>query len=215
MVADYYKVLGVARNATTKQIREQFRKLVRDRHPDRFRGAKKERAEREFQDITQAFNILVSPLLRRQHDGELAGYVQNDYGSHRSEAARVYIQRGIKAFKEDQLLRAAENFNRATSEDPENAPAWYLLARTCRSEERWLEKAVVAILRACELEPMNADYHTLAAQLLEEANDPARALDFYRKALDWGGDEESLEAEIRRLEKQLRKSRGRHKRRSS
>ena len=52
MGADYYAVLGVARNATTKQIREQFRKLVRDRHPDRFQGTEKQRAERDFQNIT-------------------------------------------------------------------------------------------------------------------------------------------------------------------
>jgi DnaJ-class molecular chaperone len=212
MVADYYVVLGVARNATTQQIREQFRKLVRDRHPDRFRGAKKERAEREFQDITQAFNILVNPEARRQHDRDLAGYVGNEYGSHRNEAARVYIQRGIKAFKQDRLLQAAENFNRATREDPESARAWYLLARACQSEERWRGKAVTAVQKACELEPMNAEYHTLAGHILTQANEFEQALEAYRTALDWGGDEEALQAEIARLEKRLRSSRGRRSR---
>jgi len=212
MAVDYYVVLGVARNATTKQIREHFRKLVRDRHPDRFRGADKQKAEREFQIITQAFNVLVNPDLRRLHDRELAGFAQPQKNDHHGEAARVYLQRGVKAFKENRLLEAAENFNRATKEEPENARAWYSLARTCQLEERWLGKAVEAILRACELEPMNAEYQALAGEILESAGDPPRALEFYRKALAWGGDEENLRAAIGRLEKQNRGASGRRTR---
>ena len=71
MARDFYTVLAVPRNATEDQIRRRFRELARTRHPDRFRGVEKERAERDFQEITQAFNVLADPERRRRHDQEL------------------------------------------------------------------------------------------------------------------------------------------------
>lgn len=214
MAVDYYVTLGVARNATTMQIRERFRQLVRERHPDRYKGEDKSRAEREFQTITQAFNVLVNPDSRRQHDQDLAEGHRGTQGRQPGEAAKVYMQRGVKAFREERYLEAAENFNRATQERPENARAWYSLARTCQLEERWLPRAVTAILRACELEPMNAEYLTLAGRILSDADDPVRAAEFYRKSLVWGADEEFVREELKRLDKRTdsastRRSRGR------
>ena len=68
MAKDFYAVLAVPRNATEDQIRQRFRELARARHPDRFRGAEKEKAEKDFQEITQAFNVLVDADQRRWHD---------------------------------------------------------------------------------------------------------------------------------------------------
>jgi curved DNA-binding protein CbpA len=45
MPADFYSVLGVPRNATTEQIKERFLQLTREKHPDRFPGAEKQKAE--------------------------------------------------------------------------------------------------------------------------------------------------------------------------
>ncbi|HEY4588113.1 MAG TPA: DnaJ domain-containing protein, partial [Thermoanaerobaculia bacterium] len=67
MARDFYTVLAVPRNATEDQIRQRFRELARTRHPDRFQGGEKARAEKEFQEITQAFNVLVDPERRRRH----------------------------------------------------------------------------------------------------------------------------------------------------
>ena len=64
MQVDFYAVLGVPRNATAEQIKERFLQLTREKHPDRFRGAEKQRAELAFQEITQAFNTLSNPERR-------------------------------------------------------------------------------------------------------------------------------------------------------
>ena len=71
MARDFYAVLAVARSATDDQIRQRFRQLARERHPDRFTGEEKQAAELMFQEITQAFNVLSDPELRRQHDLDL------------------------------------------------------------------------------------------------------------------------------------------------
>jgi molecular chaperone DnaJ len=54
MSIDYYAVLGVGREAGADEIRRRFRDLARQRHPDRFQGSEKARAETEFQAVTQA-----------------------------------------------------------------------------------------------------------------------------------------------------------------
>ncbi|MFQ5350504.1 MAG: J domain-containing protein, partial [Thermoanaerobaculia bacterium] len=51
---NYYDILGLPRNATTRQVRDRFRTLARELHPDRFRGQEKSEAEARFQEITQA-----------------------------------------------------------------------------------------------------------------------------------------------------------------
>ena len=109
MQKDYYAVLGLPRNASPEEIRARFRDLARNRHPDRFHGAEKAAAEAEFQAITEAFNVLSDPERRRQHDLELvrpiAAAAREAEG--REEVARVYMQRGIKAYRERNFIEAA------------------------------------------------------------------------------------------------------------
>ena len=44
MKVNYYEVLGVDRSASEPEIRERFRKLAREQHPDRYKGPDKAEA---------------------------------------------------------------------------------------------------------------------------------------------------------------------------
>ena len=198
MANNYYDILGLPRNATTQQVRSRFRTLARELHPDRFQGEEKSEAEARFQEITQAFNVLNDATRRRDHDMELArpdGLKQEDS----SEAARVYLQRGIKAFREKQYSQAAENFDRATKENPESAQSWHYLAMACRVKRQWLPRAREAILKACDIDPMNAVYLRLAGEIFADSGMNRRAQIYYQKALTWGGDDPAIRAELDRL----------------
>jgi len=52
---DYYKILGVERNATEKEIRNAYRKLARKHHPDLQPSEKKEEAEKQFKMVNEAY----------------------------------------------------------------------------------------------------------------------------------------------------------------
>lgn len=201
MSSDHYSRLGVARDASPDEIRTAFLELAREKHPDRFQDEAKGRAEEEFQAITAAFNVLRDPDRRRRYDADLAqGSSRERQGIDRREVVRVYLGRGVKAYREGQWTAAAESFDRAVREDPGNALAWHHLARACSHERRWLGRAREAIVKACELSPMEARYLELAGRVFEASGEPERAAGYYREALTWGGDEEKIAPRLTELE---------------
>ncbi|KAG7463757.1 hypothetical protein MATL_G00180030 [Megalops atlanticus] len=66
---DYYKILGVKRNAQKKEIIKAYRKLAQQWHPDNFQDPdEKKRAEKKFIDIAQAKEVLSDPEKRSKFD---------------------------------------------------------------------------------------------------------------------------------------------------
>jgi DnaJ-class molecular chaperone len=190
MARDFYAVLAIAKSATDDQIRQRFRQLARERHPDRFLGDQKQAAEVEFQEITQAFNVLSDAERRRQHDMDLAR--RQEAPSDPKLVGRVYLQRGIKAYREKNVVDAVDNFDRATRADPANGMAWYNLAMACSQNPNWLTRAAAAIERACEIESMNSGYWKQAGRILALAGRSEKAASAYRKAIDWGDDDPAV-----------------------
>lgn len=65
---DYYKILGLKRTASKKEINKAYRKLAQQYHPDRYEGDNKEEAEKKFMDIAAAKEVLSDPEKRQQFD---------------------------------------------------------------------------------------------------------------------------------------------------
>ena len=63
---DYYKTLGVGKNASDEEIKKAYRKLARQYHPDRNPGDKK--AEERFKEISQAHDVLSDADKRKAYD---------------------------------------------------------------------------------------------------------------------------------------------------
>ncbi|GGW75766.1 molecular chaperone DnaJ [Streptomyces xantholiticus] len=63
---DYYKVLGVPKDATEAEIKKAYRKLAREFHPDANKGDVK--AEERFKEISEANDILGDPKRRKEYD---------------------------------------------------------------------------------------------------------------------------------------------------
>ncbi|OGS50923.1 MAG: molecular chaperone DnaJ [Elusimicrobia bacterium RIFOXYB2_FULL_62_6] len=63
---DYYRTLGVARNASDEEIKTAFRKLALKYHPDRNPGNKE--SEAQFKEIGEAYEVLSTPDKRRVYD---------------------------------------------------------------------------------------------------------------------------------------------------
>jgi curved DNA-binding protein CbpA len=66
---NYYVVLGVARDSSYEAIRQAFRALARQYHPDAGTGSSVER----FRQVVDAYETLSDPVRRRAYDHSLAG----------------------------------------------------------------------------------------------------------------------------------------------
>ena len=64
---DYYKILGVPKNAGDDDIKKAYRKLAMQYHPDRNAG-KEEWANEKFKEINEAYAVLGNPEKRGQYD---------------------------------------------------------------------------------------------------------------------------------------------------
>lgn len=67
---DYYKVLGIDRDADPRQIKSAYRKLSKLHHPDKAakQSITKEDSEKKMASINEAYEVLSSPELRARFD---------------------------------------------------------------------------------------------------------------------------------------------------
>lgn len=63
---DYYKSLGVPKDATAAEIKKAYRKLARLHHPDANTGDTK--SEEKFKEISEAYDVLSSDKTRKEYD---------------------------------------------------------------------------------------------------------------------------------------------------
>jgi molecular chaperone DnaJ len=95
---DYYKVLGVSKDATPEQIKKAYRKLARENHPDQNPG--NAAAERRFKEISEANDVLSNQGKRKEYDE-----ARRLFGSGFHFPPRTGARQGNQSF--DDLFRNA------------------------------------------------------------------------------------------------------------
>ena len=67
---DYYKVLGISRDADERTIKRAYRQLTKQHHPDKAasQGVSKAAAEKKMASINEAYEVLSDPELRARFD---------------------------------------------------------------------------------------------------------------------------------------------------
>lgn len=66
---DYYDVLGVSREASPKEVKDAYRKLARQHHPDlQSVESKKKAAEEKFKEVNEAYEVLGDQEKRKKYD---------------------------------------------------------------------------------------------------------------------------------------------------
>lgn len=184
MKVNYYELLGVDRSATEQAIRDRFRQLARECHPDRYRGPDKAEAERKFQTLTEAVNVLTNTEKRKQHDSELTGGPDRGAADF-AQIAKAYMSMGVKAYKEKDMRAAYENFDLATKHNPQDAKGFHYLSMAAARLPAYRRQAVQAIESALQREPMNPQFLKEAGLLCKSAGLTAKAERYLDEALKW------------------------------
>src|ERR687884_2329872 len=116
---NYYEVLGVPREASQEEIRNAYRRLAKDRHPDRAGGSSE-----EFSLLQEAHAVLSDPNRRRQHDealdlahaaDELADVVDVDWSKLEDELSQKRRERESRGPRLGERLR--NRFRREDASD--------------------------------------------------------------------------------------------------
>src|ERR687886_1329397 len=94
---DYYEVLGVQKNASKEEVKNAYRKLALQYHPDRNKAAG---AEERFKEISEAYAVLSDDEKRRRYD--TYGHVGSEEVFRGSEANfdEIFRDMGFGGFRD-------------------------------------------------------------------------------------------------------------------
>jgi len=199
-VTNYYELLGIPRSASDQDIRDRFRLLARQAHPDRYpEGPERSEAERVFQIMTEAVNVLTNETRRKAHDFDLDK--GSGTGTHDPQAiAKAYLAKGVKAYKEGDFPEAVMLFDMSVQHWNKDPKALHYLAMACQRVPEKVRKGVDAIEAALKIDGMNGSFHREAAKLYMMVGLAAKAERHLDEALKWMPDD----AETRRLMAEIR-----------
>jgi DnaJ-class molecular chaperone len=191
-MADYYETLGVPRSATVADVRRAYAQLARERHPDRFKDpADRARAEKEFQEITAAFNALSNDRVRTEYDAAL----DRPRATTPEQIAQETFTRGMEFLERGDTGEAASLFRAAVHQAPSEARYHVALARALAKNSRSAREAIEAMEHAVRLAPENAPFHAELAALLLRQGLSIRARKVAETALKLAPDD----LEVRRI----------------
>ncbi len=71
MSRDYYKILGVSQSASKDEIKQAYRRLAHQYHPDKTGGD-----DKKFKEINEAYSVLSDDRKRQQYDQFGAAFEQ-------------------------------------------------------------------------------------------------------------------------------------------
>ena len=100
---DYFKILGISRNATDKEIKSAYRKLARKFHPDLH--PHDDKAESEFKAINEAYEILSDQAKRESYEQYLSYWFQNRDGKSKDFYSENNNMSSDKYMNFDDFLR--------------------------------------------------------------------------------------------------------------
>lgn len=160
---DFYEVLGVAKTATSAEIRQAYMRLAREKHPDRFPDpADKQQAQDFFKKATEAFNTLSNERSRQQYDVELA---KPKLTAPVEIAADAYKRAAQKA-QEGDFQEAMDLLRLAVHHVPAEARYHAALSKILAKNPHWTREALTHLEEAIRLNGNDPGAHYEMARLL-------------------------------------------------
>lgn len=85
---NYYDILEINQNASQKEIKNAYKKLIKKYHPDIYNGDKSF-AEKKTQEINQAYDILSNPETKKDYDEQI-NYTPAEYDNYTNQTYNNY-----------------------------------------------------------------------------------------------------------------------------
>lgn len=199
----HYDVLGVSGEASAQNLKDLYYRLARLYHPDRFRKAEPalvKRIESAFARITQAYDTLRDDRLRAAYDSKLQAKRKAEQLEQSApkattpapqqepvaegttepvmsaaERAEKQFKEGYAAFELGQRKVALGLFASAASAAPKEARYRAFYGQALAANESTRRAAETELLAAIKLDPQNAQYRVMLAELYRDLGLKLRA----------------------------------------
>jgi curved DNA-binding protein CbpA len=196
---NYYEVMGLPFTATSDEVKDAYYSLARRYHPDRFHvksgTSLHGRLSSAFARITQAYETLTEPNARSTYDAglersrqfaesaprkedpvaESAGNFDLDTDAVDEGGPEYNFREGFGALQQGRINAAINHLSAASRAAPHEARYRAFYGRALGANERTRRLAENEIQAAVKLDPSNAAYRTMLAELYFE-------LKFHRRA---------------------------------
>ena len=204
---DYYEVLGVPRSATEDEIKQAYRRLAKQYHPDVNKTAE---AEDRFKELGEAYEVLRDPQKRQAYDARFVrnpprspfrsngGGTPSGFGrgvrqqraaaerEHQPQGPVQYTNRGRAYAAKGRYDRAIHDFNQALRRAPSFAAAYYNRGLAYKRKGEY-DRAKSDLSKALKL---GYDRGTVEALLAELCREQAEAAERERRERAERGREE-------------------------
>ena len=189
----HYDVLAIGSDASAAELKQAYYDLARCYHPDRFRRKRNtpepSRIESAFARVTQAYETLREPASRARYDSKLAAAARvrssqpsshtNRPVSHADDSLRQraegHFRDGVSALKAGDIKAATSSFGSAARAFPNDARYRAFYGNALSQNEKNKRLAEAELQAAVKLEPENADYRIMLAQLYKSLGFSLRA----------------------------------------
>jgi curved DNA-binding protein CbpA len=204
--ANHYGVLELNAEADEDTILSSYYLLARRYHPDRFRAGELvdllPRIEAFFSQVTEAYNTLATPELRKDYDATLMS--DDQHGQEEPEHDTSHLARqnylAAKSLIKRKQFRQAIKFLENAIELEENIPEYHVeFGSLIALNPVRREEAEEHLRLGLELDPTVLDGHTALADLLVKRNKPTNAIQVLTEALKWFPDHPDLKSRLKKL----------------
>jgi tetratricopeptide (TPR) repeat protein len=185
----HYQLLGVAADASGKEIRTNFYRLARQFHPDYHMGSPERMpALKELIGIaTSAYKTLLDEEKRTQYDAHLS--TSGAFHLHRvktaaQETVEQCFSRANECLRAGNFVGSIVWLRKCVDMSPDEARFHSLLGRSLSTVSQYRQEAVQEFERAIELNPWDTGTYMQFAELYESMQLISRARSLYSKVLD-------------------------------
>ncbi|UCE20976.1 MAG: J domain-containing protein, partial [Candidatus Aminicenantes bacterium] len=184
---NYYEILGVARDATPKEIKKSYFEIARKYHPDRFDRElpqdSREMVEEVFGHITRAFQTLNNEKEKQDYDARLDEPAEPDRKAL-DQRADMKFRQGKTLFNREKYEEALVCFEEAVRIKSNKANYFLFLAKSESKIPSFNEKAEEDFHKALELEPWNAECYIALGEFYNQEGLSVKAKKQFKKALE-------------------------------
>lgn len=201
----YYQLLRMTAESPRAQGRQNYYKLVRKFHPDRYMDHPEwlPPLHKLMESVTLAYKTLTDEALRQKYDEKLAGSSAFALGQRPSEGqktAEECLEKARECFKAQNTGGTILWLRKAVEMEPNSARFHALLARALSAVGSLRREAVEHFERAVEIDPWSAHARMQLGALYEDLKLPWRARPHYLKVLEIDTHNAKAQERLRLLE---------------